>query len=516
MEIIATAQGTDLGASGLLIQLGPTGLVVLLAVGAVLLLRSKAGRGAAGKVLSRAGRAVVRFVRISLWAGRLRMPLRLAYRLQPEHWQEMCAARKLAGLKRGRVKRTPMGVDVLVTLGGALTLEALTARIKDLETGLGTRRGAVRVEGRDSAHKATIRITVRNPLARMVRWIVPNGPVSIKDDARLSMNPFGEWTEIDLRQRILIVGASGSGKSSVQRVLAAPVILAVDADLEVWDLKQGTESQHYEGKAQTRITTAEQAIERLGWFMGSELPRRAAVMRRLKTSTWPTSSEHRDRIVMVDEGAALVRALEKDELARFFTFLEQARAFGIYLWWATQFPKGTNLPTELRSQMSAVIALKMRRQSESRVVFEDLTKEGWMPHRLPGKGWLQLLDDDHQDPEESRAAFITEKQFRSLPTTEGPAPTPSTPKVNLRKPPTAPQAAAEPSRAPEVKTAPVEPRRALLAALQGAGMDGVSVADLQAATGLGKSRIYELLTAVQAVKIRHGRFAAPMDKEAAA
>ncbi|WP_461712992.1 hypothetical protein, partial [Streptomyces sp. DSM 41029] len=58
----------------------------------------------------------------------------------------MTAARKLVGLKRGRVKRTPMGVDVRVTLGGGLNLDTLTARIKDLETGLGTRRGAIRVE----------------------------------------------------------------------------------------------------------------------------------------------------------------------------------------------------------------------------------------------------------------------------------------------------------------------------------------------------------------------------------
>nr|MDT0523799.1 hypothetical protein [Streptomyces sp. DSM 41633] len=158
------------------------------------------------------------------------------------------------------------------------------------------------------------------------------------------------------------------------------------------------------------------------WYMEQELPRRAKVMQAKRTSTWPTSMVHRDRVVMVDEGAALIRELNDDELGLFFTFLEQARAFGIYLWWATQFPKGTNLPTELRSQMSALVALKMRRQSESRVVFEDLTKEGWTPHRLPGKGWLMLLDDEHQDPEESRAAWISETEFRKLKPYERPAP----------------------------------------------------------------------------------------------
>jgi hypothetical protein len=327
------------------------------------------------------------------------------------------------------------------------------------------------------------------------------------------MNPFGEWTEIDLRQRILVVGASGSGKSSVQRVLAAPVILAADAELEVWDLKQGTESQHYEGKASTRITTADQAIERLGWFMESELPRRAGVMQSLKTSTWPTSPKNPDRIVMVDEGAALVRALDDEQLAQFFTFLEQARAFGVYLWWATQFPKGTNLPTELRSQMSAIIALKMRRMSESRVVFEDLTKEGWQPHRLPGKGWLQLLDDDHQDPEESRAAFISEKQFRALPD----APTPPPARPTLQKAVSAPVAAVPAPVGPERRT---DARTAVLDALSAAGGAGTDVASLQEVTGLGKSRVYEVVKALladgDAVKIRHGVFAAAQSGEVAA
>ncbi|WP_344535946.1 hypothetical protein, partial [Streptomyces albiaxialis] len=264
-------------AGWLISHLGPTGTLVLLALGSLLLLKllGKDGRRAAakglGKLLGSLTGAVVRYLGITVWAARMRMPIRLAYRLQPDRWREMCETRKLVGLKRGRIKRTPMGVDVRVTLGGSLTLETLTARIKDVETGLGTRRGAVRIEGADKANKATVRITVRNPLAKNVPWSQPSAPVSITDPARLSMNPFGEWTEIDLQQRILVVGASGSGKSSVQRVLSAPVILATDAELEVWDLKQGTESQHYEGKAAVRITTSEQARERLNWYMSVEL-----------------------------------------------------------------------------------------------------------------------------------------------------------------------------------------------------------------------------------------------------
>uniref|UniRef100_A0AAU1M5B4 FtsK/SpoIIIE domain-containing protein n=1 Tax=Streptomyces sp. NBC_00148 TaxID=2903626 RepID=A0AAU1M5B4_9ACTN len=544
--IISAAQNSSGGSetvAQVLSELGPKGLAVLLAVGACLLLwlMGRTGRRwlakAIGKAIRDASRAIVRYVRIGLWAARLRMPVRLAIRLQPDRWRAMTEARKLTGLKRGKVKRTPMGVDIRVTLGGSLTLESLTARIKDLETGLGTRRGAIRVEPGSSAHKALVRITVRNPLAKPVSYPDTAGIVSIRHAAPLSMNPFGEWTEIDLQQRILIVGASGSGKSSTQRVLATPVILAADADLEVWDLKQGTESQHYEGKADVRITNADQARARLTWFMNSELPRRARVMQDLRTSTWPTSMQHPDRIVMVDEGAALVRELDDDELATFFTFLEQARAFGIYLWWATQFPKGTNLPTELRSQMSAVVALKMRRQSESRVVFEDLTKEGWTPHRLPGKGWLLLLDDEHQDPEESRAAFIDEKEFRRL-KARVPAPAasvvePVIPPMPTYAPVVAEEVSAEMDEAVQLTKVPAQSAPADLAgtapaadpapelaelsvpdairsALADAPAAGMSAAELVVATGRGKSQVYaglqELTDDGAAVKVGRGRY----------
>lgn len=510
---------------GLVDALGVKGMIVLLTLGTLFLLKSKSVRKAASQALRRAGRWLVRYVRIRLWALRMGMPLRLAHRLQPERWRAMCEARKLSGLKRGKVRRTPMGVDVRVTLGGSLTLETLTARIKDLETGLGTRRGAIRVEGLDSAHKALVRITVRNPLKKPVPWDAPAGPVTITDPARLSMNPFGEWTEIDLRQRILVVGASGSGKSSVQRVLSAPVVLAVDADLEVWDLKQGTESQHYAGLADVRVTTPDECRARIKYLREVEIPRRAAIMQKLKTSTWPTSAQYRDRVVMVDEGAALIRELDEDELGELFTFLEQARAYGIYLWWATQFPKSSNLPTELRSQMSAVIALKMRRASESRVVFEDLTREGWTPHRLPGKGWLMLLDDDHQDPEESRAAWLDEKAFRRLIPGQTPAVEAAPERLAIEAAPAAPVIPPMPTEPPTVpapreeESAAADPEPldelptldAVRAALADASAGGSSAAELTVATGRGKSQVYAALQELQddgaVVKVGRGRYA---------
>jgi len=519
--VVQNAEGEASGSwVALLATLPLEGWVVLLAVAALLLgkLLGRSGRRAlarwVGRQLKRLTRALVRLIRTSVWAARLRMPLRLAIRLQPERWRQMVADRQLVGLKRGRVRRTAFGVAIRVTLNGKLDLSTVVSRIGQLETGLGLRRGSIRVEPDEYAHRATLHVVLRDPLKKGVPWVAPVGPVSITDPARLSLSPFGEWTEINLRQRILVVGASGSGKSSVQRVLAASVILAEDADLEVWDLKQGTESQHYEGKAVRRITTATECAARIDELVDVELPRRAALLKARKSSTWEPTSEHRDLVVMVDEGAALIRELDEDHLKRLFTFLEQARAYGIFLWWATQYPKSTNLPTELRSQMSAVIALRMQRQSESRVVFEDLTREGWTPHRLPGPGWLLISDADHSEPEPTRAAWLSEAEFRKLTPPAPVAPVqvtlPARPVVDETIGLGRPDLRVIPGGKDAKKEAPSVD--ALRAALRDAGPEGVSVPDLEESTGGSRSWVHKWLTAWLAdgsvVRVSRGRYRA--------
>jgi hypothetical protein len=515
----AAQQPTDDGVSAVLNALGPAGTATLLAVGALLLLKliGPRGRGAlsrwAGRQIRRALRAAWAFLRVALWAARMRMPIRLALRLQPERWREMCHDRGMIGLKRGKVRRTATGISIAVTLNGKMDLAALAAKLEQLETGLGVRRQSLRIEPGEFANKVRIGVILRNPLRKPIPWVAPTGPVSIRDLVPLSMQPTGEWVEIDPLQRILFVGASGAGKSSVQRVAAAPIVLASDAELEIWDLKGGTESQHFEGLADRRITTAAQCADRINELMDVELPRRAAIMTGLKTSTWPITPQHPARIVMVDEGASLIRELDKDDLNRCFTLMEQARAFGIYIWWATQFPLAANLPTQLRSQFSCIVALKMRRKSESKVVFEDLVSEGWTPHRLPGTGWVMVRDDDHDEPTETRAAWLPEGGFRKLRAAR-PAPSPTVPP----RPAYAPTAGVvtlvkdvEPASVYVDQAGDLTPEEQVLAALRRAGTEGLSAAEVQLATGLAKTPAYQVLgkltKAGTVVKPRHGLYA---------
>ena len=100
------------------------------------------------------------------------------------------------------------------------------------------------------------------------------------------------------------------------------MIQAVDAELEIWDLKFGTESQHYQGKAH-RVTTVDEAAARVDWLLDVEFPRRAALMAAQGTSSWKESPTTPAMVLMVDEGNVIIREFKDDQLKRFFRVAEQ-------------------------------------------------------------------------------------------------------------------------------------------------------------------------------------------------
>lgn len=412
----------------LLSSLGPNGIIVLASLAAFLLLRNRSIRKAAYRLVQSALRRLARTIRHWMWARRYGIPLRVAARLlDVERWDGMVTARQLPGLKRGKIRRSPSGVTVNVTLTRSLTLDTVAGRTSQLEAGLGLRSGSVRVLGTGRMDHAVLELTVRDPLARPLLWEAPAGPVRLADPVHLATTPQGDHVTLDVRNRIGVFGTSGSGKSCAQRLIGAHVIQAVDADLCVIDLKQGLESQHFDGKAR-RITTTAEAAAFTDWLLDVEFPRRAARMLQLKTSAWRETPHDRALVVMIDEGNQITRDFKADQLKRFFTAVEQGRALGVYFVWVTQFPKSTNLPTELRSQLNVRVCLRLESSQESAVVFKDEMAQGWEPHKLRDH-WLLVKSSKHRTPVEAKAVFLDEKRFRGIapdtPLSGAQAPTPA-------------------------------------------------------------------------------------------
>lgn len=366
---------------------------------------------------------------VKLWAHRMDIPYALAQRLQKGAWSAMCKARKLPGLERGEVEKTPYGVAVHVQFRGSLDFGAVQRGVDQIETGLDVESGTVRLRTGVTAGRGILDVRLRDPLADGVPWEQPSVPVRLAHPLRLAVTPFGDTLELSVKQRVGVFGTSGSGKSCVQRLIGAHVAQAIDAELEIWDLKFGVESQHYAGKAH-RVTTVDAAVSRVDWLLNTEYPRRAAKMRERGVSEWSETPWDPARVIVIDEGNALVRGFgewrqEGEEegkqgpkglpLKDLFTLVEQGRALGVYFVWATQYPKAASLPTEIRSQLNATVCLKLRTDTEARVVFGDDVPEGWAPQDLYGPGWLLLQDDTHAVPVDAKAVWLSVDTFRAVP-----------------------------------------------------------------------------------------------------
>lgn len=385
--------------------LGPEGVFTLLLMGLLVAGRNRKFR----RELIRS----VHHLRLHFWAKSMGMSYTLARKLQRDRWDKIMEQRRFPGLKRGRVSRTPIGIRIRLRFGGSLTHKLIVHRVDQLETALGLVSGTARLKPTKYAHKDDLHIVLRDPLAGDLAWEQPSKPVRLRDPLKLSMTPFGEWVTVDLRNRLGIFGTSGSGKSCMQRLVGAHVIQAIDADLEIWDLKQGLESQHFAGKAH-RITDSAEAVGRTHWLLNTEFPRRAAIMKAQGKSSWVETPENPALIVMIDEGNVVTRDFKAPELKKFFTAVEQGRAMGVYFCWVTQFPKSTNLPTELRAMLNIRICLRLESSEESRLVFKDETSEGWEPHKLDNH-WMLIKSTQHKSPEESKNIFLSEEVFRGIP-----------------------------------------------------------------------------------------------------
>ena len=335
--------------------------------------------------------------------------------LNPEEWDRMCRSRKLGGLKFIRREETPFGIDVYVKFGGALTFPHVQNNINQLRTGLNLpQEWRIQVKRGETDAYGTVRIITKDPLKDGLTWEQPSEPVRLSDLLKLSRTAYGDDIFVSLKRRIGVFGTSGSGKSCVQRLLGAHVIQAIDADLDVWDLKFGVESQHFEGKA-TRITNVQEAIDRTKWLLETEYPRRAKIMKENRTSTWDETPDNRALVIMIDEGNRVVRDFSTAQLKDLSTAIETGRALGVYFIWATQFPKSENLPTEIRSQFDCRISLLLMNAEESRIVYKEGVDEGWAPHLLIGPGWMLVKDTENTDPIESKALWLSSDRLRTVP-----------------------------------------------------------------------------------------------------
>ncbi|WP_433371714.1 FtsK/SpoIIIE domain-containing protein [Actinoplanes sp. CA-142083] len=382
----------------------------------------------------------------------------------------------------------------------------VVARVPAIESALGTRPGAVRVE-QDAAHagRCTMRVLAVDPHAGAIPWPGPSAR-SLADPIELGV--FEDATTVRvplLRRHALIGGTTDSGKSGVLNVILGN--LAACADVVLWgiDLKGGMELRPWAPCLARLATTPDEAVELLADAVAI-LDARANASSRDNTRVWEPTPRTPALGIVIDEYAELADTAPAaipyaDSVAR------RGRAVAVDLIAATQRPTQKAMGGgTLRSQMSVRVCLRVRERRDVDLILDKgMLSAGWHAHALDAPGKFYVLADGHNQPRRARAYLVTDEHVR------GTAARFADHRPDLD--PLSRSAIDQQPRAlePQARAAD-DPDHALSTALDQAPDDGLSIPELINVTGMRRTWIYDRLQALAATgrarQVTRGRWRA--------
>jgi DNA segregation ATPase FtsK/SpoIIIE, S-DNA-T family len=430
-------------------------------------------------------------------------------------WPEVAGNAGLAGSEILSVVVDAWGWTARVLLRKGKTTEQVIGKIPVLESNLGLRPGSMRVlaDGK-RADRFIMRVIENDPHAAPVPWPGPS-VTSVTRPAEIGLTEDGRPVRVLLlRRNVLIGGIAGAGKSGILNVIIAT--LAACPDVVLWgvDLKGGMELRPWAACFGRLATTPDEATglfrDAVGW-LNYRARENAAEGIRLHEP----APDNPALVIITDEHAELPREAHEcaDSIAR------RGRAVAVNLIAATQRPTQTAMgkDTAVRSQMDVRICLRVREKRDVDLILgQGSVNAGWHAHQLTQPGEFLISDPEHTAPERNRAYLIDDQQVARHATRYAA----SRPRLPAGRPDTAPSApgpAQADERPPARGNDYPAPETVLWDALNGAGPDGVSVADLEAACGRTRRWVYyrlrEHAAAGRAVQVARGywRAARPSD-----
>jgi S-DNA-T family DNA segregation ATPase FtsK/SpoIIIE len=378
-----------------------------------------------------------------------------------------------------------------------------------IESALAIRPGGIRVEpDPHRADRALVRVVEDDPHAKPIRWQEPAAARSVADPIEVGVFEDGNPVRVRLLYRNTLVGGIvGSGKSGVLNVLLAA--LAGCPDVVVWgiDLKGGMELRPWAGCLDRLATTPADAVALLRAAVG-KLDRRAALLTATEQRLWQPAPGRPALVIVVDEYAELPDDAHPfaDSLAR------RGRAVAVNLLAATQRPTQKAMGHgAVRSQMDIRVCLRVREPRDVDLILgQGKTAAGWHAHSLDAPGKFLISDPEHDTPRRARAYLITDHDItRTAARRAASRPRLDTEPATHNTEPAADRPdRSEPSRGDRT----AEAEAALWTALRDAADAGLSVADLEQITGMGRRWVYYRLRrhaeAGRAVQTARGRWRA--------
>lgn len=432
-------------------------------------------------------------------------------------WPDITAAIGLPGSRIMSAVVDRWGWRARIGLPPGTTATDLINATQALESGLGTRPGAMRVEpDPNRADHATIRVLTTDPHDHPIPYPIADrdGHRSVTDPIPIGLFEDAQPVMLRLSHRHgLLGGVAGAGKSGVLNVILAELVACPDVVLWGIDLKGGMELQPWTACLGRLATTPTDAARLLSDAV-AVLDTRARQMAADSSRLWAPTPMAPALIVVIDEYAELadeapIAISITDSIAR------RGRAVAVTLLAATQRPTQKAMGSgAVRSQMDVRICLRVReRRDVDLILGQGMLAAGWTADTLNAPGKFLISTPEHAIPRRARAYRVDDQAVATIAARHADQrPTLDT----LSRGATDSTTEAEQTEPGDIDD-PTDPTDALWAALSTAPPQGCSVKDLMVASGMGRSWVYSRLQAHAAagrvVQITRGRWVANVDGE---
>ncbi|NMO50935.1 cell division protein FtsK [Actinoplanes sp. TBRC 11911] len=421
-------------------------------------------------------------------------------------WPDLAEAVGLGGSRVMSAVVDTWGWRARMKLRPGQSVTDVVARVQAIESALGTRPGAVRVE-QDLAHagRCTMRVLAVDPHAGAIPW---PGPVARTLADPIELGVFEDATKVRvplLRRHALIGGTTDSGKSGVLNVVLGN--LAACCDVVLWgiDLKGGMELRPWAPCLARLATTPDEATRLLADAV-AVLDARADAAGRDNTRVWEPTQARPALVIVIDEYAELADTAPAavpyaESVAR------RGRALAVDLLAATQRPTQKAMGGgALRSQMSVRVCLRVRERRDVDLILDKgMLAAGWHAHTLDAPGKFYVLADGHNQPRRARGYLVTDDHVRETAARYADQ-RPELDALSQAAIDHRPHALESPTKSGD------DPERALLTALAEASDEGLTISELIEATSMRRTWIYDRLQALAATdgarQVSRGRWRA--------
>jgi hypothetical protein len=454
--------------------------------------------------------------------GRRRARIRVERKLAA--WPEIAHAVGLGGSQVMSAVVDLWGPRARLRLARGQTIDDARAKLPAIESALGTFRGAARIHPTpdDLANRFELQVMDTDPHAEAILW---PGPSVTSITQPIDLGPFEDATPATvslLRRHALLGGGTGWGKSGAVNTVTGNLVACTDTVIWAIDLKRGMELGPWASCLDWLATTPDQARAMLADAV-AVLEARAADLAATGLRVWHPSPQRPALVLIVDEYAELTQAApdaipDSDSIGR------RGRAVAVQLIAATQRPTQKAMGQgALRSMMDIRICFRVReRRDVDLILGQGMLTAGWNAHKLNAPGKFLIAAPEHDTPKRARTYLLTDQAVAATAaryagrrpaldalsaaacqTRPAPGTTPSAP-----PPPADEPGNATAARWQDRTRRSPNPETLLWQALQTAPAEGATLADLMAATGMGRSWVYYRLAghaaAGRAVQITRG------------